>query len=209
MRQEGFKRKKLLWKDFVLLAGTILAAAALVVLPTYPVLRWQGEVVFQIGNFAGILIGYVLFLAGIWLPERFSACLAEKGRRILHACSGLLILAGLIPLTVFPLQNPLKLHTEAVFILVLILWPLLHGTVQYILCRKGKNIVLRCIPVYLCLLELLFTAYLYFDPFDVISGWDELGALIVSVLTVPPAGAVLLAWLLWWGVRRRKVQEKE
>ena len=165
--------------------------------------------VFQIGKLYGILFGYVLFLAGIWLPERFSACLAEKGRRILHACSGLLILAGLVSLIGFPLQNPLKLHTEAVFILVLILWPLLHGTVQYILCRKGKNIILRCIPVYLCLLELLFTAYLYFDPFDVISGWDELGALIVSVLTVPPAGAVLLAWLLWWGVRRRKKQEKE
>ncbi|MBQ4605860.1 MAG: hypothetical protein IJB15_04085, partial [Clostridia bacterium] len=60
-------RKKLLWKDFVLLAGTILAAAALVVLPTYPVLRWKGEVVFQIGKFAGILIGYILLLLGVWL----------------------------------------------------------------------------------------------------------------------------------------------
>lgn len=202
-------RDKKLWKDIILLLCTVLAAVDLLFLPPMAVFYWRGEVVFQIGKLYGILFGYVLFLAGIWLPEQFSACLAEKGRRILHACSGLLILAGLIPLTVFPLQNPLKLHTEAVFILVLILWPLLHGTVQYILCRKGKNIVLRCIPVYLCLLELLFTAYLYFDPFDVISGWDELGALIVSVLTVPPAGAVLLAWLLWWGVRRRKVQEKE
>ena len=202
-------RDKKLWKDMILLFGTVLAAADLLFLPPLAVLCWSGEVVFQIGKLYGILSGYVLVLSGVLLPERLSAWFTEKGRHILHTCGILLILAGLIPLAAFPLQNPLKLHTEAVFILVLILWPLLHGTVQYILCRKMKSIGFRCIPVYICLLELLFTAYLYFDPFDVISGWDELGALIVSVLTVPPAGAVFLAWLLWWGGRRRKIQEKE
>jgi len=54
---------------------------------------------------------------------------------------------------------------------------------------------------------LLFTVYVYFDFFDLFSGWDALGALFVGILTVPPSGAVLLAWIIWWvesAVRRRK-----
>lgn len=198
-------RKKLLWKDFVLLAGTILAAAALVVLPMYPVLRWQGEVVFQIGKFAGILIGYVLFLAGIWLPE--IPVQRRAGKRILQGTGLFFILAGLGLLCGFLVQNEPKLHEELAAYGFMILMPFVHGIVQYLLCRNVKNTVVRCIPVYICLLELLFTVYVYFDFFDLFSGWDALGALFVGILTVPPSGAVLLAWIVWWvesAVRRRK-----
>ena len=206
MRQEGFMRKKLLWKDFVLLAGTILAAAALVVLPTYPVLRWKGEVVFQIGKFAGILIGYILLLLGVWLtgkPQGHSS----KQIHLLQVSGILFLLAGLGLFCGFLLQNELQIHTELLVFGLFYLWPILHGVLQYVLCRKVKNTAVRCIPVYICILELLYTVYLYFDPSDLFGGWDELGALFTAVLTVPPTGAVLLAWIVWWvesAVRRRK-----
>ena len=207
MRQEGFMRKKLLWKDFVLLAGTILAAAALVVLPTYPVLRWKGEVVFQIGKFAGILIGYILLLLGVWLPE--IPVLSGRGKRkyILQGAGGVCILSGIGLLCGFLFQNEQQLHEELAGYGFVILWPVAHGVAQCMLCRRVKNVFVRCIPVYICVLELLFTVYVYFDPLDLFSGWDELGALFTAVLTVPPTGAVLLAWLIWWvesAVRRRK-----
>jgi len=198
-------RKKSVWKDFVLLAGTVLAASALVVLPLYPVLRWQGEVVFQIGKFAGILIGYVLFLAGIWLPE--IPVQRRTGKRILQGTGLFCILAGLGLLCGFLVQNEPKLHEELAAYGFVILMPFVHGIAQYLLCRYVKYTLVRCIPVYICLLELLFTANVFYDPFDLYSGWDALAGMFTAVLTVPPSGAVFLAWIVWWvesAVRRRK-----
>lgn len=199
--------KKPLWKDILVLPGTGIAVVSLVILPPLPVLRWQGEVVFQIGKFAGILTGYILFLLGVWLtgkPQGHSS----KQIQVLLQCSGILfLLAGLGLFCGFLLQNELQKHTELMVFGLFWLWPVLHGVLQYVLCRKGKSIVVRCIPVYICILELLYTVYLYFDPSYFFGGWDGLGALFTAVLTVPPSGAVLLAWLIWWvesAVRRRK-----
>ena len=212
MRQEVGMQKKRVWKDLVLLAGTVLAAAALWVLPTYPVLRWQGEVVFQIGKFAGILIGYILLLLGVWLPE-IPVFPGRRVRKYILQGTGVgFVLAGLGLLCGFLAQNEQQLHEELAGFGLVIFWPVVHGVIQCLLCRKVKNVFVRCIPVYICILELLFTVYVYFDPLDLFSGWDELGAVFLSVLTIPPAGAVLLAWLVWWvesAIRRRKARETE
>ncbi len=199
--------KKPLWKDILVLLGTVLAAAELFLLPPVPVLRWNGEVVFQIGKYYGILLGYVLLFVGLWLPDLLSSHFRRAGKYVLYGAGYVLAFAGLILLTGFLLQNEIALEKSVLLIILLCLIPFVHGIAQYLLCRYGKNTLVRCIPVYICLLELLLTANVFYDPFDLYSGWDALAGMFTAVLTVPPSGAVLLAWIVWWvesAVRRRK-----
>ncbi len=70
--------------------------------------------------------------------------------------------------------------------------------IQFILCFRATKRHIRLLPVYLHLIGILLAVEWYFDIFDIHTGWDELGAVIIGVIILCSGGAAVLAWLVYY-----------
>ena len=94
-------------------------------------------------------------------------------------------------------------------VLVLILLFSIVYAVQLVLCLKVKHKHLKRIPLYLCLLWLLYAALLYVEFFGHYSagGWPQLEAVIYFILIGAGLLAILLACITAKGIGKRGIKK--
>ena len=94
-------------------------------------------------------------------------------------------------------------------VLVLILLFSIVYAVQLVLCLKVKHKHLKRIPLYLCLLCLLYAALLYVEFFGHYSagGWPQLEVVIYFILIGAGLLAILLACITAKGIGKRGIKK--
>ncbi len=72
--------------------------------------------------------------------------------------------------------------------------------VQLLMCRVTRSGWLRTLPALPVLASLGITGFYFVRN----SGWDRLAALIFGIATIAAAVGVVLGWLVWWLMQRKK-----
>lgn len=183
----------------ILILTMLLDIVCLFSLPHEIAVQWNdaGDATCYISKYHALLIGYSVTLSSLWLWSK--VCTKAAFLRIMANILGFaLSCSGIVLSIVLLILNQRMFSGEFSPLGWSILWSALYFAVQLLLCFHVRNKFVKCIPVYLSVIGILFTLYIFFDPFGLEGVWHELAAVIVGVIIAYAISGVIAAWILYW-----------